>query len=118
MPDFIKTAWYDESPASDAIVTQVRDWLRNYSHEVQQRGLTEDERKRQMQAVNPKFIFRNYLAQEVIDDIEQGDTARLERLLNTLKKPYDEQPENAEFAQKRPEWARHRAGCSMLSCSS
>ena len=118
VPGFIKTAWYDESPASDAIVTQVLDWLRKYSHEVQQRGLSENERKRQMQAVNPKFIFRNYLAQEVIDDIEQGDTARLERLLNTLKKPYDEQPENADFARKRPEWARHRAGCSMLSCSS
>jgi len=118
VPDFIHAAWYDEAPPSDAIVTQVLDWLRKYSHEVHQRGPFGEERKQRMRAVNPRFIFRNYLAQEVIDDIEQGSTVRLERILNTLKRPYDEQPENHAFAQKRPEWARHRAGCSMLSCSS
>ena len=41
-----------------------------------------------------------------------------ERLMRALQRPYDEQPEYADLAARRPEWARHKAGCSALSCSS
>jgi uncharacterized protein YdiU (UPF0061 family) len=42
----------------------------------------------------------------------------LERLMKVLERPYDEQPAQDELAARRPEWARHKAGCSALSCSS
>ena len=72
-----------------------------------------------MDRVNPKYVFRNYLAQLAIDAIEQReDTSVLERLMRALERPYDEQPEHEDLAARRPEWARHRAGCSALSCSS
>jgi uncharacterized protein YdiU (UPF0061 family) len=47
-----------------------------------------------------------------------GDASVLERLMKVLDRPYDEQPENDVVADRRPEWARHKAGCSALSCSS
>ena len=61
---------------------------------------------------------RNYLAQLAIDKVEQGDYSMLHEMLELFKRPYQEQEGLDLYAERRPEWARHRAGCSMLSCSS
>lgn len=77
------------------------------------------DRAQGMNAVNPKYVLRNWMAQLSIDKAEKGDFSLVNELYELLKNPYDEQPDKeGEWFVKRPDWARHRAGCSMLSCSS
>ena len=75
-------------------------------------------RRSRMDAVNPMVVPRNWLVQRVIEAAEAGDASGVSRLHEVLRRPYDPRPTDDELAQRRPEWARHRAGCSMLSCSS
>jgi len=105
------------APPDDSTRAAFEAWLNTYLERV--KGFPAQERRARMNRVNPKYVFRNYLAQLAIDAIEQrGDTSVLERLMRVLERPYEEQPENEDLAARRPEWARHRAGCSALSCSS
>jgi len=96
----------------------LNNWLERYAARLRRDDLSPDQRRQLMDSVNPRFVPRNYLAQQAIDQAEQGHLAPLQQLLAILRQPYAEQPEHGEFAARRPDWARHRAGCSMLSCSS
>ena len=94
------------------------EWLRSYRDVLLTDGKTDEERISSMRSVNPKYTVRNYLAQLAIDDIVAGSTEVLERLHRVLKTPFDEHSDCEEWAGRMPEWARDRAGCSALSCSS
>lgn len=96
-------------------------WLARYTAQCELQNPTPAQqlaRVNRMNAANPKYVLRNYLAQQAIDAAHQGDTSKVTELLDVMRHPYDEQPGREAFAQKRPDWARHKAGCSMLSCSS
>ena len=58
------------------------------------------------------------LLQLAIDAADKEDYSVINELYSMLKNPYDEQPHNEKWFAKRPDWARHKVGCSMLSCSS
>jgi uncharacterized protein YdiU (UPF0061 family) len=114
----LREAYYQPEAMTENHRQQIIGWLRTYLQRVARDGLDTHERRHQMNTVNPKYVLRNYLAVLAIDKAEEGDHSLVNKLLRVMRQPYAEQPEYEEFAQKRPEWARHRAGCSMLSCSS
>ncbi len=115
--DPLREAFYTEQGLA-AHAEAMEGWLRRYAAAVLAEGRPDDERRSRMDAVNPLYVLRNYLAQEAIDLAEAGDTSRIGELLETLRRPYELQAGRDRFAQKRPDWARARPGCSMLSCSS
>lgn len=110
--------YYTPELLSDADKAQIETWLADYLKAAKAQGQSNEDRAVLMNQTNPKYVLRNYLSQIAIDSAEAGDYSKVDELLNALKNPYDEQAEYEHLAKKRPEWARNKAGCSMLSCSS
>lgn len=111
-------AWYRQDAVSEDYWSRMANWLRQYVLRVKLEGTSQREKIERMNAMNPKYVLRNYLAQLAIDKADQGDFSMVNELLEVMRNPYGEQPGKEEFAKKRPDWARQKPGCSQLSCSS
>jgi uncharacterized protein YdiU (UPF0061 family) len=112
------SAYYEPDEFTPEYLKQTADWLRNLIQRWNKSAISTQTRVERMNANNPRYVLRNYLAQLAIDKAEKDDYSLVHELQVVLTKPYDEQPGKEIYAEKRPDWARHRAGCSMLSCSS
>ncbi|MFG6685714.1 YdiU family protein [Mariniflexile sp. HNIBRBA6329] len=116
--ELIKDAFYVSTEITEEIQQKWETWFQRYADRLEQEQTTSEGRKKNMNRVNPKYVLRNYMAQLAIDDADKGNYKLIDELFQMLKKPYDEQPEYEKWFAKRPDWARHKVGCSMLSCSS
>ncbi len=114
----VEIAFYLLNEIEGDIKNHWEDWFTRYLKRLQQEPLSDQERKQKMDLVNPKYVFRNYMAQLAIDEANKGDYNLIDEFYNLFKNPYSEQPKYEKWFSKRPEWARHKVGCSMLSCSS
>jgi len=116
--DRIKAAFYALEEITERNEATWLFWFTQYLTQLKAATASDEERKQKMNAVNPKYVLRNYMAQLAIEAAEKEDYSLISELYEVLKNPYNEQPESEKWFAKRPDWARTKVGCSMLSCSS
>jgi uncharacterized protein YdiU (UPF0061 family) len=114
----ITLAFYQPDKIVPTLKTSWLHWMGLYLEKIKAEVGSDEERKQAMNAINPKYVLRNYMAQLAIEAAEKEDYTLIDELYTLLKKPYDEQPNYEKWFAKRPDWARNKVGCSMLSCSS
>ena len=114
--EVLRTAFYQEH-LYGSHRDLFEDWLARYTARLARQMDTDAARRTRMNRVNPRFILRNYLAQQAIEAAMQGDLNMMNRLMAAARHPYDEDIPS-ELTAKRPDWAVNKPGCSMLSCSS
>ncbi len=112
-------AHFDESfysPLSPKQADLFFEWMQRYGERKKTNTISPEAAQKRMQEHNPRFILRNYLLHQAIEDLEKGEDRLFIQLQQALKEPYT--ANHDAFFQKRPSWAGQKAGCSMLSCSS
>jgi serine/tyrosine/threonine adenylyltransferase len=101
---------------TEAQSTLLHQTLLAYQHRLQSNRISPEESRERMRLANPRFILRNYLLHQAIEELEKGQDTLFVQLQAALKQPYSHKFD--AFFAKRPDWASQKAGCSMLSCSS
>ena len=114
----LEIAYYQPTQLDEEYLALRQIWFRKYAYRFQREGISQNEKAQRMNRINPIYVLRNYLAQIAIDEAENGNMKSLQALFEVMKKPYQPQAGKDHYAQKRPDWAKTKAGCSMLSCSS
>jgi len=91
-----------------------RAWLARYARRAEGDPRAGAARRAAMRATNPKYVLRNWVAQEAIAACESGDDSVVGEVLDVLRAPFDEHVEHAAWTQAAP---AQYAGLSV-SCSS
>lgn len=107
-------SFYKELKEDETIM--LNSLMKTYLERISSNAISRDDSIHIMKKNNPRFILRNYLLHQSIEQLEKGDQALFVKLQEAMKDPYSNRFN--DFFAKRPEWATQKAGCSMLSCSS
>ncbi len=91
-------------------------FIQKYLKRLGQNNISREDSQRLMQQTNPRFILRNYILFECINELNEGKTELLDKIWIALQNPYEEI--YPEFSRKRPAKYNEQPGCSTLSCSS
>jgi len=109
-----KDSFYSDPSQSE--ITRLHTTLSKWSQRINLNTCDKETSVEKMKASNPRFILRNYLLHQAIEELERGNDSLFNELHQALKDPYSNKFD--KFFAKRPDWASKKAGCSMLSCSS
>jgi uncharacterized protein YdiU (UPF0061 family) len=105
-----------DAPVRDLFIDRAAadTWLALWRARLGAEARPDPERQAAMQAVNPKYVLRNWIAESAIRAARSGDYSEVEAVHACLSRPFDDQPEHERFAAPPPDWAEGLA----VSCSS
>lgn len=112
--EYFTESFYKPLQASE--IELLNGLLQSYRGRIQKNQNSLSANVQRMRENNQRFVLRNYLLHQSIEDLQKGDNSLFLKLQEAMKNPYS--TDANEFFKKRPEWATQKAGCSMLSCSS
>ncbi len=73
---------------------ELRSWLDRYLKLCERESISHNERKKKMDAVNPKYILRNHLVQRALEKaLKEADFSEVTRLRVLLENPFEDRPE-------------------------
>ena len=75
-------------------------WKEDYLARFAKEKISQEKCIEIIKAKNPKFILRNYLAQNAIKKAEVGDFTEVEKLLGILKSPFSEHKKLEDYAKE------------------
>ncbi|HEV8149477.1 MAG TPA: YdiU family protein [Gemmatimonadales bacterium] len=94
--------------------SELSAWLTRYAARLRAEGSVDAERAERMRRVNPKYVLRNWIAQEAIGEAQAGRFELIEALRRLFSDPWEEHPEMERFAESPSAESREIA----VSCSS
>ena len=92
----------------------IDEWFKDYLERIKTETSSDIERSSLMKLVNPKFVLRNHLAQKAIEMAQQDDFSEIQKLMTILATPFDDQPQNEDYAKPPHPGENH----IEVSCSS
>jgi uncharacterized protein YdiU (UPF0061 family) len=107
-------SFYNEPASADS--EALFGLMQDYAARIQANTISREASLERMRQANPRFILRNYLLHQAIEQLEIGQDTLFLKLQEAIREPYSRKFD--AFLVKRPAWAGQKAGCSMLSCSS
>ena len=104
---FRRLARVVESPGSESALrelfarsSQIDGWLRDWRERLASDPQGVTERVMSMRRVNPAFIPRNHRVEAALNAASNaGDLEPFQRLLDVIQRPYDDQPDAADYEQ-------------------
>ena len=91
-----------------------RAWFARLAARTASDARTDAQRRTAMRATNPKYVLRNWVAQQAIEASESGDDTLVRAALEVMSAPFDEHPQHDAWSRPAPAQYRDLS----VSCSS
>ncbi|MEA3314940.1 MAG: YdiU family protein [Campylobacterota bacterium] len=90
----------------------IDSWIVEYKKRCEEQSVSNDERLTKMKKVNPKYILRNYMLQDAIDEALKGDFTLVNDFLKIAQNPFGDYPKYGYYTKPKTNWEPLKCSCS------